>query len=410
MHLAIVSPFPPNITGIGQYGYRVSGALARSGAFDRITLLTERSPDAKSVQVWNGITVERIWRRDRVNVGWQVTARLLQLRPDVVWYNIGASVFGRTPWANLSGLLSPMLTQLAGQPSVVTLHEMVEQADLHALEAPGGPLAAWGARLLTFLTTRTDVVCVTLRRYADWLKERVPRQGAAVAHIPLSAYDPPEMLPESGGQELLIFATFTPYKGLELLLDAFRELRTRYPTLRLTVAGAEHPRFPGYVDSLRHSFGDHPAIRWLGYVPEPALRDVFSRAALVVLPYAAATGSSSVLHRAVAWGRPVVLSDLPEMHAVVEEENLRAEFFASGDRNGLSAAVERLLADSSLRTAQAYHNYQATLRMTLEDTCRAYLRAFALAISRHRGARAYLEPSDIGRASRAIQFRNQEVR
>ena len=32
MHLAIVSPFPPNITGIGQYGYRVSGALARSGA------------------------------------------------------------------------------------------------------------------------------------------------------------------------------------------------------------------------------------------------------------------------------------------------------------------------------------------------------------------------------------------
>jgi hypothetical protein len=137
---------------------------------------------------------------------------------------------------------------------------------------------------------------------------------------------------------------------------------------------------------------------------------VFSRSALVVLPYTAATGSSSVLHRAVAWGRPVVLSDLPEMRAVVEEENLRAEFFASGDRNGLFAAVERLLADASLRTAQAHHNYQVTLRMTLEDTCRAYLRAFALAISLHRGARAYLEPTDIGRASHAIQLRNQEVR
>jgi glycosyltransferase involved in cell wall biosynthesis len=298
-----------------------------------------------------------------------------------------------------------MLIHLAGQPSVVTLHEMVEQADLRALEAPGGPLAGWGARLLTFLTTRTDVACVTLRCYADWLKGRVPRLGAAVAHIPLGAYDPPEMLPESGEKELLIFATFTPYKGLELLLDAFCELRTRHPSLRLTVAGAEHPRFPGYVDGVRHALGNHPAIRWLGYVPEPALRDVFSRAAMVVLPYTAATGSSSVLHRAAAWGRPVVLSDLPEMRAVIKEENMRAQLFASGDRNSLIAAVERLLVDAALRTAQAHHNYQVTMRMTLEDTSRAYLRAFALAVSLHHGnTRASLEPADMGRASHAVQL------
>ena len=409
MHLAIVSPFPPNITGIGQYGYRVSGAVARSGAFDRITLLAEWAPHAEPVEAWNGVNVERIWQRDRVDVGWNVTARLLQLRPDVVWYNIGASVFGSTPLASLTGLLSPMLIHTIRLPSVVTLHEMVEQADLRALEAPGGPLVGWGARLLTFLTTRTDVVCVTLRRYADWLKERVPRPF--VAHIPLSAYDPPEMLPESGEQELLIFATFTPYKGLELLLDAFRELRVRHPSLRLTVAGAEHPRFPGYVDDVRNALGDQPAIRWLGNVPEPALRDMFSRASMVVLPYTAATGSSSVLHRAVAWGRPVVLSDLPEMRAVVEEENLRAEFFASGDRNSLTAAIERLLADPALRTVQAHHNYQATLRMTLEDTCRAYLRTFALAMALHHDdARGYLEPADVRHTSQAIRLHNQGVR
>ena len=403
MHLAIVSPFPPNITGIGQYGYRVSGALARSGAFDRITLLAEWAPHAEPVEAWNGVNVERIWRRDRVDVGWIVTARLLQLRPDVVWYNIGASVFGSTPLASLSGLLSPMLIHAFRLPTVVTLHEMVEQADLRALKAPGGPLAGWGARLLTFLTTRADVACVTLRRYVDWLTERVPR--LSVAHIPLSAYDPPEMLPQSGERELLFFATLTPYKGLELLLDAFHELRVRYPSLRLTVAGAEHPRFPRYVDDVRNALGDQPAIRWLGNIPEPALRDMFSRASMVVLPYTAATGSSSVLHRAVAWGRPVVLSDLPEMRAAVEEENLRAEFFASGDRNSLVAAIERLLADPAQGTSLAYHNYQVIARMTMEDTCRAYLRAFALAMALHHGeARAYLEPADFGHAAHAIQL------
>jgi glycosyltransferase involved in cell wall biosynthesis len=213
------------------------------------------------------------------------------------------------------------------------------------------------------------------------------------------------MLPENGEQELLIFATFTPYKGLELLLDAFHKLCTRHPSLRLTVAGAEHPRFPGYVDGVRSALGNHPAIRWLGRVPETALRDVFSRATIVVLPYTAATGSSSVLHRAVAWGRPVVLSDLPEMCAVIEEENLSAEFFASGDRNSLIATIERLLVDPALRTSLAYHNYKVTARMTLEDTCRAYLRAFAVAVSLHHGdARAYLEPADIGHASHAVQL------
>ena len=39
MHLTVVSPFPPAITGIGQYGYHVTRALANTGAFDRITVL-----------------------------------------------------------------------------------------------------------------------------------------------------------------------------------------------------------------------------------------------------------------------------------------------------------------------------------------------------------------------------------
>jgi hypothetical protein len=93
----------------------------------------------------------------------------------------------------------------------------------------------------------------------------------------------------------------------------------------------------------------------------------------------------------------------------MEEENLRAEFFHNGDRNSLMAAVERMLADPSLRTAQAHHNYQIATRMTLEDTCRAYLRAFELAWATHQSkARAQTAPADRGQASHGIRFRNQE--
>src|SRR3972149_5411351 len=54
MHLAIVSPYPPNITGIGQYGYYVSRLLAQSGVFHRITVLTGASvADAVPVSAYH---------------------------------------------------------------------------------------------------------------------------------------------------------------------------------------------------------------------------------------------------------------------------------------------------------------------------------------------------------------------
>jgi len=44
--LGVVTPFPPRLTGIGQYGYHLCRALARSGAFDRVVVLAEGGPPA----------------------------------------------------------------------------------------------------------------------------------------------------------------------------------------------------------------------------------------------------------------------------------------------------------------------------------------------------------------------------
>jgi len=148
------------------------------------------------------------------------------------------------------------------------------------------------------------------------------------------------------------------------------------------VAGGEHPRFPGYLDNVRQTYRDHPAISWLGFVPESKLREVFSRATIVVLPYTASTGSSSVLYRAAAWGRPVVVSDLPELRATSQEEGLLVEFFSHNDMSSLTGSLQRLLFNPSLRTAQAHHNHHIiSSRLTLSDTCQAYQRAFDLALT-----------------------------
>jgi glycosyltransferase involved in cell wall biosynthesis len=391
MHLAIVGPYPPNVTGIGQYGYHVSRGLAQSGLFTRITVLTSACRDGSPVDTPAPILIRNSWRPNQVNAGFEIMTHLQQLKPDVVWFNLGTSVFGRSPLANLSGFLAPVQAHQAGFPTIVTLHELAELADLRALNAPGGPLALYGARLLTNIATRVDVVCLTMHRYVDWLSVRQP--ALHCLHIPIGAYHTPEILAESGSPELLFFTTLAPYKGLEVLLEAFQSIQANYPDLRLTIAGAEHARFPGYAQRLRRTYDQLTGVRWLGQVMEDDIRGLFQRAQIMVLPYNASTGSSSVLYQAASWGRPVVASNLPETQAVARESGLKVALFQRGEATSLATVLRTQLDSAAERRAQVEHNFAAILRNRPEETCRAYLQAFNLALESHRSAKRIAIPA-----------------
>jgi glycosyltransferase involved in cell wall biosynthesis len=389
MKLAIVSPYPPEISGVGQYGLRLSHGLADSGAFEAITVLANRAPAgglAASAPADRRLSVRRVWARDWPGSAPALLLELGRLAPDVVWFNLGLSAFGGTRWANLLGLAMPALARARGSPSVVTLHEIFEAADLRGLGAANGRLTTLGGQVVTRLLLRADVVCLTLRRYVAEIRRRY--QATNLAHVPVGSFDPPEMLPwPCASRNVLMFATFAPFKGLPLMLDAFAGVLRQDASAGLTVAGGDHPRFPGYLHSVRAARARQPNVRWLGPVPEAGLRDLFAAASLVALPYAATTGASSVIHRAAAYGRPVVVSDLPDSRALAAEEGLWLEFVPPGDRAALAEAVAGLLADSQRREAMARHNLAAMQAMTLEHTCRSYLALFRQAACRSAGAR-----------------------
>lgn len=381
MRLAIVTPYPPGITGIGQYGYHISRLLANSGAFSQVTVLTSHNGVSR-VDVPQMIGIEHSWEPGHWRIGRAIPEALERIQPDVVWFNLGVSVFGREPLANLSGFLSVLAVKSLGFPSVVTLHELPELTDLRALRAPGGFLARYGARLLTNLATRGDVTCLTTRHYADWLAKR--GTAASLVHIPLGAYEAPDPLPETESPDLLLFTTLAPFKGIELLLQAFQALKTSHPNLRLTIAGAEHARFPGYLEHARTAFCSIDGVRWLGQVPEGEVRGLFQRARVVVLPYLASTGSSSVLWQAVMYGRAIVVADLEDIRSAVNEAGLNVAFFKRGDIHSLYQAVNKMLLFPECRREQIQTNLAATRRHRPQDTCRAYLRAFNLALAAQR--------------------------
>src|SRR6266498_1795866 len=388
MHLAIVTPFPPAITGIGQYGYHVTRALAKSGAFSRVTVLAGSQGNGETPNHLGLTEIEYCWKPGSLNARPAILSRVKRLNPDLIWFNLGASIFGKSPLCNVSGSLTPMFAKQMGFPTIVTLHELVEFADLRALNAPGGRFAPMGARLLTTIATCADVICLTMHHYEELLSTR----QLDCAHIPIGAYHEPELLNESDSQELLFFTTLAPFKGLELLIEAFCRLRKKYPRLKLNIAGAEHARFSNYTRELRTRFDGMEGVHWLGQIPEDQVMNLFRESQIIVLPYTASTGSSSVLYQAATWGRAVIASDLEEICTLASENNLKLEFFQTGNVESLCASIQHLLDSPQKRHAQAEHNFGSILPTRPQETGKQYIRAFNRALEKRNSTKRICLP------------------
>jgi glycosyltransferase involved in cell wall biosynthesis len=122
--------------------------------------------------------------------------------------------------------------------------------------------------------------------------------------------------PKSGGVvNLLFFGLIRPYKGLEDLLRVFNALsREEAERLWLTVVGET---WEGCTEPAR-LIAESPhrdRITFVNeYVPDEVVGAAFAHADVAVLPYRRSS-SSGILHVAMSWGLPVVLTSvggLPE--------------------------------------------------------------------------------------------------
>jgi glycosyltransferase involved in cell wall biosynthesis len=140
---------------------------------------------------------------------------------------------------------------------------------------------------------------------------------------------------------VLCFGLMRPYKGIDLLLEAWRGIEGA----ELWIAGA--PRMD--ISALRASAP--PGVRFVArFIGDDELPAYFRRADLVVLPYRE-IDQSGVLFTALAFGKPLLLSDVggfPEIAATGA-----ACTFPAGDAAALRAALRELLDDERARAELA---------------------------------------------------------
>lgn len=135
----------------------------------------------------------------------------------------------------------------------------------------------------------------------------------------------------------------------------------------MVVAGRVHPADPNFYSEVK-SISEKAGAQFIGGVPEPELKQLFTKSALIILPYRAAPGVSGVLYQACGYGLPPLLSSIPELTSIAEEMGIRALFFLPGNAESLADTIRLALHDEALRLEISRHNLKVAKALNFKKT------------------------------------------
>jgi len=325
------------------YDRALAAALARQGA--AVELLTSRFLYGP-VPEPEGYAVRECFYRRSAARGLDAPARrlfkLAEHLPDMLRFRRAADAdVIHYQWLTLAGLDARLLPPR--RPRAMTAHYVLSPNPSRRELASAR--RAFGAM---------DAVVAHSEHGARRLREVVGLDPGRVRVIHHGAFDYLTRLPEekplpaelegAAGPVILFFGLLRPYKGIDVLLEAFREIEGA----ELWVAG--NARMD--VEPLRRLAAEAPGrVRFLTrFVEDAEIPAIMRRADVVVLPYRDAE-HSGVLYAALAFGKPLVLSAVGGFPEVAEQG--AAWLVPPEDPKALAGALDELVRNEASRAALA---------------------------------------------------------
>ena len=316
------------------YDRALSAALARAGA--DVELVTSRFaygpvPAADGYRVTE-LFYRRAGRLAPADRGRWLT-KLAEHVPDMLRYRRHARTADVVHWQWLTVQPVDAFLLPRGRPRLLTAHDILPR------EPRPGQTAAT-RRLLE----KMDAVVVHSQHGAQRLVAELGLSRERVHVIPHGAFDYLTRLPEErplpaelaavGGPVVLFFGLLRPYKGVELLIEAFHDI----DGAELWVVGM--PRMP--LEPLRElAAGSRGRVRFVPrFVDDSEIPAFFRRADVVALPYRQ-IDQSGVLYTALAFGKPIVVSDVGGFAEIAAQGAARA--VRANAPLELAAAIQKLL-------------------------------------------------------------------
>lgn len=375
MKIALITSFPPSRHALNEYGFHVADQLRQDPGVE-LTVLGDFLPTP--AEELPGFNVVRCWGFQKASSAATLLRAIRRVKPDVAWFNLGFASFGDTPLPAILGLVTPAMSRLGGVYSHVTLHQLFETVNLEDA-AVGYPLLyRAGGWLATHLLLSANSISVLLPAYRRILDEKYKRgRVRARSHGIFSGKpDPPDFTRRGNPvHSILAFGKWGTYKRLELLIEAFERLATKFPNVRLIIGGGDHPKTKGYVASMAQLHASD-RISFLGYVPEGDIPDLFRDASLAVMPYTSSAGSSGVAHLAAQYGVPVIATGIQDFKELAEHEKIAIRYFTPGDVDSLVEQLLLCLNSPQILQEMAWQNYAAGVAMSMPRIVQDYVRSF----------------------------------
>jgi glycosyltransferase involved in cell wall biosynthesis len=311
------------------YDHALCAALASAGL--DVELFTSAFRHAELPVADGYVRHEFFYRRGPRRPRARRALRLAQHVPDMLRYRSVASQAEvvHFQWLPLPGVDRHLLPR--GRPLVITAHDILPR------ERVAGSHAAQRRLYVQF-----DAVIAHSQAGRGRLIDDAGLDPARVHVIPHGAFAhlaqlpeaplPPELTP-TAEPVVLYFGLLRPYKGLDVLLEAWRGIEDA----QLWIVG--RPRF----DITRLRAGAGASVRWVPrYVSDLELAACFRRADLVVLPYREIE-QSGVLATGLAFGSPLLASDVGGFAELAGAG--AARLVPPGDSASLHQALVELLSD-----------------------------------------------------------------
>ncbi len=319
------------------YDRALCAALARAGA--EVELITTRFPYGP-VPDPEGYSVTPLFYPRAARLGPASAGRRLWRAAEHVPGMAALRAHSRAAdVVHLQWLVAPALDRhlLPLRPRVLTVHD--PPAD--------------GGRALTAeraIFERMDALIVHSEAGADRLRGLVSEPGR-VHEVPHGTFEHltrqaeerplPAELDAVEGPVVLCFGLIRPYKGVDVLLEAFRDL----DGAELWIVGM--PRMElGELERL--AAGCRGRVRFVArFITDPEIPAYFRRADVVALPYRRIE-QSGVLYTALAFGKPVVASAVGGFVEVARRDHA-IRLVPPGDPVALGGAIAELLASPRAR-------------------------------------------------------------
>jgi glycosyltransferase involved in cell wall biosynthesis len=378
MKICLVTTFPPSTGGLSEYGLHIAEELRRNPFLSLTVLADKMSPAQPELE---GFSVERCWSFDDPTSAARILSAISRIKPDVVWFNLLFSTFGRNPLNAFLGLFTPLLSRISGRYTHVTLHHLMDTVDLKDAGVRHARLYRMAGALATRMLLLSNSVSVLMPGYRQILHEKYGRTNVHLrSHGVLTRRPEYPDFSRRGNPEhrILAFGKWGTYKRLELMIEAFAIVHDALPNTKLVVGGGDHPQAAGYVESLKKQHVGNSAIEFTGYVDEDRLPGLFQTSSVAVMPYSSSTGCSGVAHLACAYGVPIVCADLADFRQMADGEELAIEFYKPGSAQDLAQGLINFLTNPEKQQAMAVQNFSTALRMTMPTIVLKYLRHFEL--------------------------------